>query len=635
MMKVASRLCQMVLLLSLCLTACAVAVDGFAAQNGGTTGGAGGATVTVTNGADFLTYVEEEDTPYIIEVLGTIELSDADNGRVRIQSNKTIRGIGENPTIIGSLGFKNDCYNVIIEGLDISCPKDYASEEDGISVKEDITNVFITKCTIHDCWDGCLDIARRSDWVTVSWCKFYFTTPNDNNDRVSLIGNSDGASDDLGKLHITLHHNWYGQHCMQRIPSVRYGRVHVYNNYYNCPGDIYCIWSRIQAECLIENNYFQDVYDPYVNNRDGAPVDEWGMIGASGNILDNCTGTAHPGDDDVFDPPYAYTLDDASSTPGIVQWGAGSTGQDGYPPHWYFTMYGDFDRTNFVDESDLNTFAGCWLDTVDIDDSDYYDNGIVDMAEFALFAENYLFIPPDTTAPEVPADLWALGQNAQVTLDWSDNVDEDFAGCNIYRSTVSGTYDKQTDKLNSSLLTSSDYTDTTAANGTMYYYVVTSVDAGGNESEFSVEACAVPDAVSDNILIQEKGTGFCSIDGIVDTEEHDGYTGYGYGDTTNDNGNGINWSINAALPGTYTLTWRYSNGSSDRSARLLIDDVEVVPTVDMAATGGWDVWSELSETVSLTAGIKDIRLEATNSSGCGNVDYLKVEGALPEISVCP
>ena len=614
----------------ICCCSTVFAVDGFASQNGGTTGGAGGTTVTVTDGADFLTYVEEEDTPYIIQISGTIHLADADGGRVRIQSNKTIRGIGENPTIIGSLGFKNGCSNVIIEGLDISCPKDYTSEEDGISIKDDITNVFITKCTLHDCWDGCIDVARRSDWVTISWCKFYFTTPNDNNDRVSLVGNSDGATDDLGKLHVTFHHNWFDQYCMQRIPSVRYGRVHVYNNYYNCPGDIYCIWSRIQAECLIEKNYFKDVYDPYVNNRDGAPIEEWGKIGASGNILDNCTGTAHPGTDTVFSPPYTYMLDDASMIPGIVQWGAGANGQDGYPPHWAFGQYGDFDLSGFVDVNDFQTFADYWMDTENIDDADYFNNGRVDLSEFALFAGNYRYTAPDTTAPEIPADLWALGENGQVTLDWVDNADDDFDGYYIYRSTASGTYTK----LVPTLLTSSSFADTTAVNGTMYYYAVTSVDTTGNESGYSVEACAVPDAASDNMTIQENATGFCMTADIQEiSTEYDGYTGSGFTNTFNETGTGIDYSINIETAGTYTFTFRYA-GTSDRPANLMINDVTEVTAILFVSTGAWDSWTTVSVPVSLTAGVKTVRLESTTSSGCSNIDYLKIEGPAPEIAVC-
>jgi pectate lyase len=198
-----------------CFISDVLAVDGFGQY---TTGGAGGTTVTVTTAADLAYYVGIIDMPYIIQVSGTIDLNSVESGKVSIRSNKTIRGIGENPTIIGSLAFKNDSSNVIIERLNISAPSGYG-EGDGISVKEDINNVFITKCTIYNCYDGCVDITRRSDWITVSWCKFLFTHTA-NNDRVHLIGSSDDATDDYGKFHISFHHNWYGTQCYQRIPSI-------------------------------------------------------------------------------------------------------------------------------------------------------------------------------------------------------------------------------------------------------------------------------------------------------------------------------------------------------------------------------------------------------------------------------
>jgi pectate lyase len=607
--------------LAVCCISTVFGADGFGVS---ATGGAGGATVTVTNGADFLTYVETVDTPYIIQVSGTIQLSEADGGRVRIQSNKTLRGIGENPTVIGSLGFKNDCSNVIIERLNISCPEGYTSEEDGVSIKERITHVFVTQCTIYDCWDGLLDIARRSDWVTVSWCKFYFTSPNTNNDRVSLVGNTDSSGDE-GTLHVTFHHNWFGDNCMQRIPSVRYGRAHIYNNYYNCPGNIYCVWSRIQAECLIENNYFKDVYDPYVNNRDGAPVAEWGKIGASGNILDNCTGTVHAGDDTVFTPPYAYTLDGGADMPVIVQWRAGADGKDGFPPHWFFGCYGDFDISGLVDMDDLATFVSYWLDENDIADADYDASGRVDNAEFALFANNWYRVPDDVTAPGVPMGLWALGENGQVSMDWDGtNTDPDFAGYNLYRTTTSGSGYV---KLNTALLGGSNYTDMAVNNGTMYYYVVRSVDTSENESDNSVQACAQPDSVI-NLMIQEGAVGFCSVDGKVDLSgEHGGYTGSGYLDTTNATGNGANWKIHVETVGNYTLIWRYANGSTDRPARVMINAAEQIASVNFAATGAWENWSTGTVTVTMIAGDNDIRLEATTDGGLANIDYLRVEGA--------
>ena len=271
-------------LLLFCLMPTAFAADGF---GGNTTGGGSGTTVVVDNAEDFKELIETPDMPYIVQVSGAIDL-DSVGGTVSIHSNKTIAGTDPNAKITGQLGFKKESSNIIIEWLNITNPGFYG-EGDGISLKEDINDVFITMCTFFDCKDGCLDITRRSDWITVSWCKFYFTAPNSNQSRVNLIGSSNDADDDLGRLHVTFHNNWFGSLCWQRIPSVRYGRVHIYNNYYNCLGNLYCIRSRIQAECLIENNFFDSINDPYyVYVRD--PAEITGKIRASGNVFYNCTG---------------------------------------------------------------------------------------------------------------------------------------------------------------------------------------------------------------------------------------------------------------------------------------------------------------------------------------------------------
>ncbi len=601
--------------------------DGFGQY---TTGGEGGTVVTVSTATGLQTYAETIDVPYIIQVSGTIDLSSI-GGKVNIRSNKTIKGIDASATIIGEVGFKNDSSNVIIERLSITNPDDYG-EGDGISIKEDITNVFVTKCTLYDCNDGCLDITRRSDYITISWCKFYFTTGE--NPRVSLVGGGDTHDDD-GTLHITFHHNWFSSGCWQRIPSVRFGRVHLYNNYYNSPGNLYCVRSRIQAECLIENNYFKNVNDPYYIYIDDEPPEEYGKIGASGNILVGCSGRVDDGDDDVFVPPYSYTLADAEDIPVIVEYGAGADGIDGYPYHWLFGLYGDFDYSDLVDGNDLGSFVDYWLDTndvTDINDADYNGDGVVNSYEYALFAGNYLKVPPDITAPDAPEDLWALGGNATVSLDWDNNNEPDFNGYNVYRSISSGS---DYAKINDSLLIDSSYSDETVSNGTMYYYVVRAVDTSENESGNSAEACAVPDSNDDSVTIQENATGFCSLDGDVETEEHPGYTGYGYANTDNESGTGIDWSINTASAGEYNFKWRYANGSSDRPARLLINGYEEASSISFPGTGAWENWSEVSVVMTLTTGVKEVRLEATGSSGCANIDYLVISGPTPEAAVCP
>ena len=602
------------------------AADGFGQY---TTGGESGTVVEVNNVTDLQTYAEAVDTPYIILVNGVIDLEPI-GGKLRVQSNKTIKGAGLGAKIIGNVGCKNGSSNIIVERLTFTNP-DKLGEGDGLAIKEDINNVFVTKCTFYDCADGCLDITRGSDNVTVSWCKFYWTYfDTEHKNTINLVGGGDDHTEDEGKLHVTFHHNWYSTLCYQRLPSVRYGRAHIYNNYYDCPGNLYCIRSRIKAHCLIENNYFDSVNDTYYIYIDEEPPDEYGKIAASGNVLVNCTGQVDDGDDDVFIPPYPYTLDDAQDIPIIVQLGAGADGIDFFP-HWLFGLYGDFDRNDIVDINDLETFVDYWLDTNDIADADYDDDGIVNSYEFALLAENWLKLPPDLTAPAAPENLWALAGNGAVSLDWDDNNEPDFEGYNLYRSTTSGS---GYTKLNSLLLTDSNYINDIVVNGTMYYYVVTALDTSENESGNSAEACAVPSADGNSITIQEYAIGFCNVDGDIENE-YSGYTGSGYANTENALGNGIDWRIIAPHNDTYTCTWRFANGSSNRPAKLLINGLEEVSSINFPSTGAWTNWSEVSVDVSLSAGIKDIRLEATGSIGLANIDYLMVTGPDPQIASCP
>jgi len=70
-----------------------------------------------------------------------------------------------------------------------------------------------------------LDITNASDLVTVSWNRFR------NHDKTMLIGSSDSASADRGKLRVTFHHNSF-ESLGQRAPRVRFGQVHVFNNFY-------------------------------------------------------------------------------------------------------------------------------------------------------------------------------------------------------------------------------------------------------------------------------------------------------------------------------------------------------------------------------------------------------------------
>ena len=74
-----------------------------------------------------------------------------------------------------------------------------------------------------------------------------------------------------------------------------------------------------------------------------------------------------------------------------------------------------------------------------------------------------------------------------VDLTWTASTST-VSGYNVYRSTVSGS---SYTKINSSLVTALNYTDSTVQNGVTYYYVTTAVDSSGNESAYSTVASAI------------------------------------------------------------------------------------------------------------------------------------------------
>ncbi len=89
--------------------------------------------------------------------------------------------------------------------------------------------------------------------------------------------------------------------------------------------------------------------------------------------------------------------------------------------------------------------------------------------------------------PPVPTGLSATAGNAQVALSWT--VSTGATSYNIKRATVSGgPY-----TTIATGVSATSYTDTTAANGTTYYYVVSAVNTSG-ESANSAQVSATPSA---------------------------------------------------------------------------------------------------------------------------------------------
>ncbi len=87
----------------------------------------------------------------------------------------------------------------------------------------------------------------------------------------------------------------------------------------------------------------------------------------------------------------------------------------------------------------------------------------------------------DLQPPAVPTDLVVTDEGtAQISLSWT--ASSNTAGYNVYHSPVSG---GGWAKVNNSLQTGTTFVDTGLRNGQNYFYVVSALDAAGNESAFS------------------------------------------------------------------------------------------------------------------------------------------------------
>ena len=273
---------------------------GFASANGGTTGGEGGETVTVSSADEFLAAISAEG-PAVVQIDGTMEIS----GMNDVASDKTIEG----GTISGGGLTMSGVSNIIVRNVTFT-----GADDDSINIEEGSTNIWIDHNDFSNGFDGLLDIKRGSDFITVSWNHFH------DHDKTALLGHSDdNASQDEGHLRVTYHHNWF-EGTNQRHPRVRFGDpVHVFNNFYDNVGS-YGVASTNEAGVVVEGNYFLNTDSPTVIQTGSSPE---GNVVERDNVFD---GSGEPETRGSAQEPsgfYDYTLDPAESIPDLVSAGAG------------------------------------------------------------------------------------------------------------------------------------------------------------------------------------------------------------------------------------------------------------------------------------------------------------------------
>ena len=171
---------------------------------------------------------------------------------LRVPSRTTLVGIGPGAALVHGMLLLEGVDDVIVRHLHFADARDHFpawdpgdnqggewnADYDNLSLRR-ATRVWIDHCSFDGGadtgaapqrfgrplvqHDGLLDITQQSDRITVSWNVFR------QHDKTMLIGSGDGVAADSGRLRVTLHHNlWQG--LRERMPRVRHGQVHLYNN---------------------------------------------------------------------------------------------------------------------------------------------------------------------------------------------------------------------------------------------------------------------------------------------------------------------------------------------------------------------------------------------------------------------
>ena len=214
----------------------------------------------------------------------------------------------------------NGCKNIIIRNITFVGPGSVdVGGADLISSTNSAKNIWVDHCEFMDGMDGNFDITQKSDFHTVSWCIFRYTSRSYMHQNTNLIGSSDSES--TGYLNTTFAFNWWGTNCKQRMPMARVGKIHMLNNYFSSTTASNCINPRKNSEFLIEGNYFASGVKRYYKN-DGATAVTW----ASSNyaVENNSLGSTTSSGATVT-VPYSYTVATAGDIHSEVQSNAGAT----------------------------------------------------------------------------------------------------------------------------------------------------------------------------------------------------------------------------------------------------------------------------------------------------------------------
>lgn len=237
-------------------------IQGFASLDGGTTGGAGGDQVTVTNAAELAQALANKGSaPLIIYVDGTISPADAPDTKFNIKDMSDVSIIGvDDRALFDGIGLKIwRADNIIIRNLTMRYVN--IGDKDHISLEGPASNIWIDHNTFYnsldsdkDFYDELVSGKKSVDKVSISYNILRDSW------KTSLWGSSD--TDNFNRRITFYGNHWFNVN--SRLPLFRFGEGHIFNNYYqnvNSTG----INSRMGATIRIEGNVFESATNPIVS----------------------------------------------------------------------------------------------------------------------------------------------------------------------------------------------------------------------------------------------------------------------------------------------------------------------------------------------------------------------------------
>ncbi len=187
------------------------------------TGGALGDVIEAATITDLKIYLGDSN-PHVVKF--SAEFIGPDT--ITVKSNKTLLGVGTGAHLRNIELRINGARNVIIKNIAIS----HVTPKDAVGINGESKNIVIDHCEFYsdrdhgkDYYDGLLDIKNKSSFITVSWSSFH-----DHWKVCLMASNGDLAAVD-SVARVTFHHNYF-YNCTSRLPLIRFGKAHIFNNYY-------------------------------------------------------------------------------------------------------------------------------------------------------------------------------------------------------------------------------------------------------------------------------------------------------------------------------------------------------------------------------------------------------------------